>query len=182
MIAIRLAPRAVLLLLAAFAAACTGSRPPGPPPPGDRARLAFTEAALLACPGSAFLPEPATVAVPDDGRAVSFGDGHSLAFEPGALPAGTRIRVTRPDAGHASLRFEVADSFRVFRAPARLTVNYASCRGAAGDGVDYNVYKQTRDGLFPAGGATAGKTVTTLLDGFSVYMIGGNRSAPAEDR
>lgn len=170
---------ALLVLLAlAGAAACHGAPPPGSPPPGTRARLAFAETTLLPCPGDAFLPEPATVVVPDDARPVPFGPGHTLAFEPGALPPGTRVRVTLPAPGRAALRFDVADSLRAFGAPVRLTVNYAPCGAAAGQGVDYNLYQEMGDGLFPAGGATVGRTVTTLLESFSIYMIGGNRSAP----
>jgi hypothetical protein len=169
----RLPAHAVLLgaLLAACGAGSAAHLHHGAPP--------FTDARLIRCPDAAFFGREVVVSVPQGYERINLTHGHTLEFDPGAVPAGSRYRVSRAQADQAALRIEPVDGAPVhFNGLARLTLNHAACPAAA-SGERYVLYRVERDGTLAAvPSADAGQRVSAFLTGFSVYAIGSDRTGP----
>lgn len=162
---------AVLLcgLLVACGAGSTARFPDGP------IGGLVPDARLLPCPERAFFGEPTVIQVPQGYGRINLTHGHVLEFDPQAVPAGSRYRVSRAQAEYAALRFEPLDGAPTeFAGLARLTVNYAACNASPVPG-GFRLYRLEQDGaLDPRPSADAGQRVSAFLTGFSVYVVGSN--------
>lgn len=161
------APRALVLAVsAALCAAVPAAAQSGPATPRP-----------IACPASSFFPPDTSivVTVPRGYGRIDLGHGHSLEFDEGAVPVGSRYRVSRAGGEHAALRIEPVDGAPVvFQGLARLRVNFAPC-GVERLGPGFGVYRWRADGtMVPVPSAVAGFRVDAFLTGFSVYAIGTN--------
>lgn len=161
------AARALLLALAAaLSAAVPAAAQAGP-----------ATARPVACPANSFFPAGTfiVVTVPRGYGRIDLGHGHSLEFDAGAVPVGSRYRVSRASGENAALRIEPVDGApAIFQGLARLRVNFAACGiGALPPG--FGVYRwKADDAMVHVPSAVSGHRVDAFLTGFSVYAIGSN--------
>lgn len=157
------------LLIAAALAACAAA------PVVERSPAA--SARPVACPASSFFPPDSSivVTVPRGYGRIDLGHGHSLEFDEGAVPVGSRYRVSRAGGEYAALRIEPVDGApAIFQGLARLRINFAPCGiGALRPG--FGVYHwRADDAMVPVPSEVSGFRVDAFLKGFSVYAIGSN--------
>jgi hypothetical protein len=141
------------------------------------ARIGPPGARPLPCPSASFF-EPSRsfeFAVPAEGGTISLPHGHQIVFPRGAVPAGSRYRVSRARNEFAALRFDtIGTAPSNFSAPAMLTLNHAACGfGAPGSGFDIYLWGED-DVLRPRRGTNQGQRISAPIDHFSVYAIGSN--------
>lgn len=162
-------PPARALLIAAALAACAAA------PVVERPSAA--SARPVACPASSFFPPDTSIVltVPRGYGRIDLGHGHSLEFDEGAVPVGSRYRVSRASGEHAALRIEPVDGAPVvFQGLARLRVNFAPC-GVERLGPGFGVYRwKPDDTMVPVPSEVSGFRVDAFLTGFSAYAIGSN--------
>lgn len=170
---------AVLALLAGAAASCADSpaAPPTAPRPASLAR--FSGAAPLQCPVAT--PTSATATIGAVGGILEAG-GHRVIIPANAVLFPTRFTLTVPASRYVEVDVKAAglEHFE-FLQPVVLSLSYARCARTDIDRENLRIYyvdSDTREILEDKGGADnkLTRTVTTVTDHFSGYLIGQGRA------
>ena len=170
---------ALLATLAGAAASCADS-PAALPAPGAPASLArFSGAAPLECPVSTATSATATIGA--HGGILEAG-GHRVIIPANAVLFPTRFTMTVPASRYVEVDVKAAglEHFE-FLQPVVMSLSYARCTRTDIDRESLRIYyvdSQTREILEDKGGVDnkLTRTVTTVTDHFSGYLIGQGRS------
>jgi hypothetical protein len=170
---------AVLALLAGAAASCADSPAAPPTAPRPASLVRFTGVSPLQCPVAAASSSTATIGAL--GGVLEAG-GHQVVIPANAVLLPTRFTITVPASRYVEVDVKAAglEHFE-FLQPVVLSLSYARCARTDIDRESLRIYyvdSQAREILEDKGGVDnkLTRTVTTVTDHFSGYLIGQGRS------